>query len=193
MCLASGVSWLTLVLYMQHSPVLHSKYKETWAFQHTGQYLRVVLSIGKATTKCQHPTARNLSRSCSHGGPFPLQLAVPHKNAKKFCLKTLQKRSRVTIPFLTLKTHTVHTHAHSFLIFLMWTKVRGQDPYLHTPEKTRRHCDLRCVRCCWFFGPLLGFLTLTWVTWSESVSLSLYDLWPARPFPPMPVSWLQSH
>lgn len=33
---------------------------DRWAFQHHGQYLRVILLIGEASTKCQHPADPNL-------------------------------------------------------------------------------------------------------------------------------------
>lgn len=53
--------FLALHLYCAYYTALYSEIqRDRWAFQHTGQYLRVILSIGKASTKCQHPTDQNL-------------------------------------------------------------------------------------------------------------------------------------
>ena len=95
-----------------NSAALHSEIqRDRWAFQRSGQYLSVVLSIGEASTKCQHPADQNLPWSRRDRGQITLQLAVKQhmKTEKKFIWQPFRRG-----PELRTHTHTLsHTHTRA--------------------------------------------------------------------------------
>lgn len=164
-----------------NSAALHSEIqRDRWAFQRSGQYLSVVLSIGEASTKCQHPADQNLPWSRRDRGQITLQLAVKQhmKTERKFIWQPFRRG-----PELRTHTHSlIHTRARAdlYAVFVYRNCTFNQ-----------RQCDLSDVSDV----DLLALLPWHWHG-SHGLSVCLRPSLPwGQPgsFPPMAVSWLQSH
>lgn len=104
---------------------------------------------------------------------------IAHKQEANFSESTSKEFQAY---FEDTRTHK-RTHTHCPDLFPVWTLLWGQDPL--TGGKAGISVTSGRSDALWSFGPLLGYVTLTWVTWSESVPLSLPALWLAGIFPPV--------